>query len=114
VPAWRDLTVRCKQTAIEPSWAVNPALSRDASFHGDFSAAGPNSLLREQRRTAHGFFRRATMDILLNRPIRSVEHPTQQPKPHRQAYFPRMIVPITTVVVAFADFLVSLAILITD
>jgi lipopolysaccharide transport system permease protein len=112
VLAWRDLSVRYKQTAIGASWAViRPFLTmivftvifgRLAKLPSEGTA--PYPLMVFAGMLPWTFFAtglsEASNSLLNNANLIS------------KVYFPRMIVPIATVVVAFADFLVSFTILI--
>jgi lipopolysaccharide transport system permease protein len=112
VLAWRDLSVRYKQTAIGASWAlIRPFLTmvvftvifgRLAKLPSEGTA--PYPLMVFAGMLPWTFFAtglsEASNSLLNNATLIN------------KVYFPRMIVPIATVVVAFADFLVSFAILI--
>src|SRR5215470_9716614 len=112
VLAWRDLAVRYKQTVIGVAWAViRPLLTmvvftvifgRIAKLPSDGSA--PYPLLVFAGMLPWTFFStglsEASNSMLNNANLIS------------KVYFPRLIMPIATVVVAFVDFLITFSILI--
>ena len=112
VLAWRDLAVRYKQTVIGIGWAlIRPFLTmviftvifgRIANLPSD--GAAPYPLLVFAGLLPWTLFSTALSDasnsLIGNANLIS------------KVYFPRLIVPIATVVVAFADFLIAFAILI--
>jgi lipopolysaccharide transport system permease protein len=112
VLAWRDLAVRYKQTAIGVAWAlVRPLLSmvvftvifgRIAKLPSD--GAAPYPLMVFAGLLPWTFFStglsEASNSLISNASLIG------------KVYFPRMIVPSATVVVAFVDFLISFLILI--
>lgn len=112
VLAWRDVAVRYKQTAIGVAWALlRPFLtmiiltvvfSRIAKLPSEGNA--PYALLVFAGMLPWTFFSTALADasnsLVINANLVG------------KIYFPRMIVPTATVVVAFVDFLVSFGILI--
>jgi lipopolysaccharide transport system permease protein len=112
VLAWRDLSVRYKQTAIGALWAlVRPVLTllvfttifgRIAKLPSEGTA--PYALMVFAGMLPWTFFSTGLADASNS----LVVHANLISK----VYFPRMIVPTATVVVAFADFLISFAILI--
>jgi homopolymeric O-antigen transport system permease protein len=111
VLAWRDVAVRYKQTMIGVTWAViRPFLTmviftivfgRIAKLPSDGSA--PYALMVFAGMLPWTFFStglsEASNSLIGNANLIS------------KVYFPRLIVPTATVVVAFVDFLVSFAIL---
>jgi lipopolysaccharide transport system permease protein len=111
VLAWRDLSVRYKQTAIGVLWAViRPLLTmvvftiifgRIAKLPTDGSA--PYALMVFAGILPWSFFSAALSEasnsLVNNERLIS------------KVYFPRLIVPIATIVVAFVDFLISFCIL---
>src|SRR5947207_4083640 len=112
VLAWRDVAVRYKQTVIGAAWAlIRPFLTmviftivfgRIAKLPSDGSA--PYALMVFAGMLPWTFFSTGLSDasnsLIGNANLIS------------KVYFPRLIVPTTTVVVAFLDFLASFAILI--
>jgi lipopolysaccharide transport system permease protein len=110
VLAWRDIAVRYKQTAIGAAWAViRPFLTmvvftvifgRIAKLPSDGSA--PYPLMVFAGMLPWTFFStglsEASNSLIGNANLIS------------KVYFPRLIVPTATVVVAFADFLITLSI----
>src|SRR5580700_8170365 len=112
VLAWRDLAVRYKQTVIGVAWAViRPLLTmvvftvifgRIAKLPSDGSA--PYPLMVFAGMLPWTFFATGLTDgsnsLIGNANLIS------------KVYFPRLIVPTATLVVAFVDFLISFAILI--
>lgn len=112
VLAWRDLAVRYKQTVIGVLWAViRPLLTmlvftivfgRIARLPTDGSA--PYALMVFAGILPWSFFSsglsEASNSLVNNEKLIS------------KVYFPRMIVPIATIVVAFVDFLISFCILV--
>lgn len=112
VLAWRDVAVRYKQTVIGAAWAlIRPFLTmiifafvfgRLARLPSDGSA--PYPLMVFAGMLPWTFFSTSLSDasnsLIGNASLIS------------KVYFPRLIVPSATVVVAFADFLVSFALLI--
>src|SRR6202043_861180 len=112
VLAWRDISVRYKQTVIGIAWAViRPFLTmvvftvifgRIAKLPSDGSA--PYPLMVFAGMLPWTFFStglsEASASLIANANLIS------------KVYFPRLIVPTATIVVAFVDFLVSFAILI--
>src|SRR5712671_2167827 len=110
--AWRDVAVRYKQTVIGAAWAIiRPFLTmvvfsivfgRLAKLPSDGSA--PYALMVFAGMLPWSFFATALGDasnsIIGNANLIS------------KVYFPRLIVPIAAVMVAFVDFLISFAILI--
>src|ERR1700740_1289228 len=111
VLAWRDLAVRYKQTVIGAAWAfIRPFLTmlvftvifgRIAKLPSEGSA--PYSLMVFAGMLPWTFFAtgfsEASNSLINNANLIS------------KVYFPRLIVPTATVVVAFVDFLISFAIL---
>jgi lipopolysaccharide transport system permease protein len=112
VLAWRDISVRYKQTVIGAAWAlIRPFLtmvvftivfSKLAKLPSD--GAAPYALMVFAGMLPWSFFSTALADasnsLISNANLIS------------KVYFPRLIVPIAAVMVALADFLVSLAILV--
>jgi lipopolysaccharide transport system permease protein len=110
--AWRDVAVRYKQTVIGASWAlIRPFLTmviftvlfgRIAKLPSDGTA--PYPLMVFAGMLPWTFFSsglaEASNSLLSNSNLIS------------KVYFPRLIVPISTVVVAFVDFLITFLILI--
>src|SRR5205085_10772158 len=111
VLAWRDLAVRYKQTVIGVAWAViRPLLimvvftvifGRIAKLPSDGSA--PYPLMVFAGMLPWTFFSTGLSEAS-NSLISNANLITK-------VYFPRLIMPTATVVVAFADFLVTFAIL---
>src|ERR1700733_11176669 len=111
VLAWRDLSIRYKQTAIGAIWAfIRPVLSmlvftvifgRIAKLPTDGSA--PYALMVFAGILPWSFFSsglsEASNSLVNNEKLIS------------KVYFPRLIVPIATLVVSFVDFLISFCIL---
>jgi homopolymeric O-antigen transport system permease protein len=111
VLAWRDISVRYKQTVIGAAWAlIRPFLTmvvftvifgKLANLPSDGTA--PYSLMVFAGMLPWSFFATAVGDasnsLLGNANLIS------------KIYFPRLIVPIAAVMVAFVDFLISFAIL---
>src|SRR5438552_3927172 len=112
VLAWRDISVRYKQTVIGASWAlIRPFLTmvvftvvfgKLAQLPSD--GAAPYALMVFAGMLPWSFFATALADasnsLIGNANLIS------------KVYFPRLIVPISAVMVAFVDFLISLAILV--
>src|SRR5215471_12914208 len=112
VLAWRDLSVRYKQTVIGVLWAlIRPLLTmlvftiifgRIARLPAD--GTGPYPLMVFAGILPWAFFSsglsEASNSLINNAHLIS------------KVYFPRLIVPTATVVVAFVDFLISFLILI--
>jgi lipopolysaccharide transport system permease protein len=112
VLAWRDISVRYKQTAIGIAWAVlRPFLtmvvltfvfSKLAKLPSDGSA--PYALMVFSGMLPWSFFAagiaEASNSLLGNANLIS------------KVYFPRLIVPIATVIVAFVDFMIGFILLI--
>ena len=111
VLAWRDVSVRYKQTVIGVAWAlIRPFLTmlvftiifgKIAQLPSD--GAAPYSLLVFTGMLPWTFFSTALSDasnsLVANANLIS------------KVYFPRLIVPASSVVVAFVDFLISFVIL---
>src|SRR5690349_6169958 len=111
VLAWRDISVRYKQTVIGAAWAlIRPFLTmvvftvifgKLANLPSDGSA--PYALLVFAGMLPWTFFSTALSDasnsLIGNANLIS------------KVYFPRLIVPIAAVMVAFVDFLISFAIM---
>jgi lipopolysaccharide transport system permease protein len=111
VLAWRDISVRYKQTVIGAAWAlIRPFLTmvvftvifgKLANLPSDGTA--PYALMVFAGMLPWTFFASAVGDasnsLITNANLIS------------KIYFPRLIVPIAAVMVAFVDFLISLAIL---
>jgi lipopolysaccharide transport system permease protein len=111
VLAWRDLSVRYKQTVVGAVWAlIRPLLGvvtftivfgRIAGLPSDGSA--PYPLMVFAGMLPWSFFSTGLTDasnsVVLNANLIS------------KVYFPRLIVPTATIVVAFADFLISFLLL---
>jgi lipopolysaccharide transport system permease protein len=111
VLAWRDLSVRYRQTAIGVSWAlIRPVLTmlvltiifgRIAHLPSDGSA--PYALMVFAGMLPWTFFStglaEASNSVVNNASLIS------------KVYFPRLIVPIASVVVAFVDLLISFSLL---
>jgi lipopolysaccharide transport system permease protein len=112
VLAWRDLSVRYKQTVIGVAWAVIRPFLTMVIFTVIFGklaklpapADTPYALLVFAAMLPWQFFSTALSEssnsLISNSNLIS------------KVYFPRLIVPAATVVVAFVDFLISFAILI--
>lgn len=112
VLAWRDVSVRYKQTVIGVLWAViRPFLTmviftvifgRVAKLPSD--GAAPYALMVFAGMLPWTFFSTALSDasnsLITNANLIS------------KVYFPRLIVPVATIVVAFVDFLISFGILV--
>ena len=112
VLAWRDLSVRYKQTVIGVAWAlIRPVITmivftvifgRVAKLPSEGSA--PYALMVFAGMLPWSFFSTALAEasnsLIGNANLIS------------KVYFPRLIVPAATVVVAFVDFLVSFSILV--
>jgi lipopolysaccharide transport system permease protein len=112
VLAWRDLAVRYKQTVIGVAWAViRPLLTmvvftvifgRVAKLPSDGNA--PYSLMVFAGMLPWTFFStglsEASNSLVINANLIS------------KVYFPRLIVPTATVVVAFVDFLITFVMLV--
>src|SRR6202047_1816816 len=111
VLAWRDLAVRYKQTVIGAAWAlIRPFLTmvvftvifgKLANLPSDGTA--PYALMVFAGMLPWTFFATAVGDasnsLIANANLIS------------KVYFPRLIVPIAAVMVAFVDFLISFAVL---
>src|SRR6201984_3476666 len=111
VLAWRDLAVRYKQTAIGMAWAViRPFLTmlvftvifgRIAKLPSE--GAAPYALMVFAGMLPWTFFStglsEASNSLVNNEKLIT------------KVYFPRLIVPVATIVVAFVDFLISFCIL---
>jgi lipopolysaccharide transport system permease protein len=112
VLAWRDVSVRYKQTAIGVAWALIRPLLTTIVISAIFGkVAGlpsegdaPYTLMVFAGMLPWTFFSSSLSDasnsLVSNSNLIS------------KVYFPRLIVPISTVVVAFIDFLISFTILI--
>ena len=112
VLAWRDISVRYKQTVIGAAWAlIRPFLTmvvftvifgKMAGLPSD--GATPYALMVFAGMLPWSFFSTALTDasnsLIGNANLIS------------KVYFPRLIVPIAAVMVAFVDFLISFAILV--
>src|SRR6266704_2371546 len=112
VLAWRDVSVRYKQTVIGAAWAlIRPFLTmivftvvfgRLAKLPSEGTA--PYALMVFAGMLPWSFFSTALVDasnsLISNASLIS------------KVYFPRLIVPIAAVMVAFVDFLISFAILV--
>src|SRR5713101_2803718 len=111
VLAWRDLSIRYKQTAIGAVWAlIRPLLTmliftiifeRVAKLPSDGSA--PYALMVFAGMLPWSFFATGLADAS-NSLVNSAHLISK-------VYFPRLIVPLATVVVAFADFLINFVLL---
>src|SRR5271155_2814791 len=111
VLAWRDLSVRYKQTVIGVLWAlIRPFLTmlvftiifgRIAGLPTDGSA--PYALMVFAGILPWTLFSTGLSDASVSL--------TSNDKLISKVYFPRLIVPIATIVVAFVDFLISFCIL---
>jgi len=112
VLAWRDISVRYKQTVIGAAWALIRPLLTMVVFTVVFGklaklpsgGAVPYALMVFAGILPWSFFATALSDasnsVIGNANLIS------------KVYFPRLIVPIAAVMVAFVDFLISFAILI--
>jgi lipopolysaccharide transport system permease protein len=111
VLAWRDVSVRYKQTVIGAAWAlIRPFLTMVVftvifgKIAGLPSQGAPYALLVFSGMLPWTFFSSALADasnsLINNANLIS------------KVYFPRLIVPAATLVVAFVDFLISFVILI--
>jgi len=113
VLAWRDLSVRYKQTVIGVVWAlIRPLLAvlvftiifgRIAGLPSDGSV--PYPLMVFAGMLPWSFFSTGLADAS-NSLVNSAHLISK-------VYFPRLIVPLATVVVAFADFLINFVMLLT-
>lgn len=111
VLSWRDLSVRYKQTAIGVAWAVLRPLLTTLVFTIVFGHIAklptegnvPYALLVIAGMLPWTFFATGLADasnsLINNANLIS------------KIYFPRMIIPVATIVVAFVDFLISFCIL---
>src|ERR1700722_11314785 len=111
VLAWRDLAVRYKQTVIGVTWALVRPLATMVIFTVIFGRIAklpsdggvPYPLLVFAGMLPWTFFSNglseASNSLISNAGLIS------------KVYFPRLIVPLSTLVVAFVDFLISFAIL---
>lgn len=112
VLAWRDVAVRYKQTIIGAAWAVIRPLLTMVVFTIVFGyvarlpsdGSAPYALMAFAGILPWSFFSSALFDasnsLLINSNLVS------------KVYFPRLIVPVATMMVALVDFLVSFAILV--
>ncbi len=112
VLAWRDIAVRYKQTVIGVAWAVVRPLLTMVVFTVIFGTvaklpsegSAPYALMVFAGMLPWTFFSTALSDasnsLVSNANLIS------------KVYFPRLIVPIATVVVAFVDFLISFTMLV--
>jgi lipopolysaccharide transport system permease protein len=112
VLAWRDIAVRYKQTVIGATWAlIRPVLTMVVFtvIFGHIAklpseGAAPYPLMVFAGMLPWTFFStglsEASSSLISNASLIS------------KVYFPRLIVPIATVVVAFADFLITFSILV--
>src|SRR5712672_3501806 len=112
VLAWRDIAVRYKQTVIGVAWALIRPLLTMVVFTVVFGklaklpseGAAPYALMVFAGMLPWSFFATALSDssnsLIGNANLIS------------KVYFPRLIVPIAAVTVAFVDFLISFAILV--
>jgi lipopolysaccharide transport system permease protein len=96
VLAWRDLSVRYKQTAIGALWAL-VRLSHAAGFHDHLWTNRQIAVRGCRALRADGVRRHVAVDLLLDRSCRGLQQSGGS------------CVPTVTVVVAFADFLISFA-----
>jgi lipopolysaccharide transport system permease protein len=115
VLAWRDISVRYKQTVIGAAWAlIRPLLAmliftfvfgRLAKFPSD--GTSPYPLMVFAGMLPWSFFSTGVADaadsLISN----------ENGKLISKVYFPRLIVPIAAVMVSFIDFLVSFALFVT-
>lgn len=109
--AWRDILVRYKQTAIGIAWSIlRPALTIFVMwfigwlFNSNLPAGVPRILLVCAATLPWQFFSTAFSETS-NSLITNSNLLTK-------VYFPRLIVPVSTVIVCLIDFLISFAILI--
>jgi lipopolysaccharide transport system permease protein len=112
VLAWRDFAVRYKQTAIGATWAIIRPILMMVIFTTVFGkvaklptvGSAPYSLMVFAGMLPWTFFSTAISDasnsLIANANLVS------------KVYFPRLIVPTATVVVAFVDFCIGLLILV--
>ena len=112
VLAWRDISVRYKQTVIGAAWALIRPLVTMVVFTIVFGrlaklppdGAAPYALMVFAGMLPWSFFATALVDtsnsLIGNANLIS------------KVYFPRLIVPIASVMVALVDFLISFAILV--
>src|SRR5215472_1132151 len=113
VLAWRDISVRYKQTAIGAAWAlIRPFLTmvvftvifgKLAKLPTD--GAVPYALMVFAGMLPWSFFATAVAD--------ASNSLIANPNLISKVYFPRLIVPTSAVIVAFVDFLISFAILVS-
>ena len=113
VLAWRDISVRYKQTVIGAAWALIRPVPDHGGIHQLSSANWP-SCPRTARRhmpswslpaCCRGASFQRQLDDASNSLIGNANLISK-------VYFPRLIVPIAAVMVAFVDFLISFAILV--
>ncbi len=112
VLAWRDIAVRYKQTVIGVAWAIVRPLITMVIFTVIFGVVAklpsegkaPYALMVFAGMLPWSFFSTALAEasnsLVANSNLIS------------KVYFPRLIVPVATVVVAFVDFLISFAMLV--
>ena len=107
--AWRDVTVRYKQTVAGAAWAIVQPLMQTVLFTvvfgklGGFHSNGPYAVVVYAASLPWNFFANAltlsSQSVVNNSNLIS------------KIYFPRLIVPSSSVVVSFVDFLVAVPIL---
>ena len=111
VLAWRDLSVRYKQTVIGVLVGAHSALSHDAGVYHHFWPHRQVADGRQRALCAHGVRWHPAMDIFSTGLSEASNSLINNASLISKVYFPRLIMPIATVVVAFVDFLISFCIL---
>ena len=109
--AWRDILVRYKQTVIGILWGIIIAFADYDSTDRCFRQVGENALGRgcriqflSSRHCCPGNFLQILFRAQATRLITNTHLISK-------VYFPRLVIPASSVVVSFVDFLISLAIL---
>ena len=111
--AWRDMAVRYKQTVIGVAWALIRPFLTMVVFTVMFGRHRQAADRRQRALSADGVRRHAALDFL-SRPSCSEASNSLIGNANliSKVYFPRLIMPTASVVVALVDFLISFAILV--
>ena len=111
VLAWRDLSVRYKQTVIGVLWALIRPFLTMLVFTIIFGRIAKLPTDGASTVCTDGVCRHAAMDVFFYALSEASNSLINNANLINKVYFPRLIVPIATIVVAFVDFLISFCIL---
>ena len=103
---WRDIKIRYKQTAIGAAWARAAAASDHAGLHAFLRQAGANPL-RGLAVPDLLLLRAAALDVFRGRAAERDEHVVENQRVITKIYFPRLALPLSSVLSGLVDFAIS-------